>query len=192
MPRLHCGGCHYPIKTCVCQAISTLDCGVQVIILQHPTETKHAKNTARLVQLAITETELVTGESPEDFAPLLARLKDRKNVAVFYPAASSAVFDSNSDQQPIDTMVFIDGTWRKALKLWQLNPWLWTMPVFRLNPPKPSDYNIRKTRQPASLSTLEAVSLALTLYNGTNTGPLLNLQQAMQQHWPDFGGRKEK
>jgi len=79
----------------------------------------------------------------------------------------------------------LDGTWRKALKLWRLNPWLWTMPAYRINPTQPSSYGIRKTTQANSLSTLEAVSYALKLNESIETDPLNKLQQAMQSHWLD-------
>jgi DTW domain-containing protein YfiP len=165
---------------------------VKIVVLQHPSETTHAKNTARLVALAIPAAEIVVGETAEDFSELQVKLVGQQSAAVFYPAVTSVEFDQNAAPQAIDTMLFIDGTWRKALKIWQLNPWLWTMPAFSLKPTYPSNYAIRKTKQPNSLSTLEAVSLALTLYNGTNTAPLLDLQQAMQKHWLSNGHRSKK
>ena len=183
MSRNHCLRCHYPLKTCVCGSITEIECKTNIIILQHPSETSHAKNTARLVPLAIESAEIIIGETAEDFDTLRQRCQCSKNVAVFYPAPSSSDFDPGSNPQPIETLLFLDGTWRKALKLWSLNSWLWSLPAYRITPVEPSSYGIRKTKQHNSLSTLEAVSQALSLNESIDTRALLNLQQAMQAHW---------
>ncbi len=87
--------------------------------------------------------------------------KNTPNVAVFYPSPESAELEQAPNLGAVNTLIFIDGTWRKALKLWSLNPWLHTLPTYRMSPSAPSSYGIRKTKQKNGLSTLEAVSYAL-------------------------------
>ncbi len=157
--------------------------------MQHPSETSHAKNTARLVPLAIGSAEIVVGETADDFQGLSERYRGKQNVAVFYPAPASSEFAPRASSQTIETLLFLDGTWRKALKLWSLNPWLSTLPTYKISPEAPSNYGIRKTKQRHGLSTLEAVSHALQLNENINITPLLNLQQAMQAHWLDSNHR---
>ncbi|MFT4861411.1 MAG: DTW domain-containing protein YfiP [Pseudohongiellaceae bacterium] len=157
--------------------------------MQHPSETSHAKNTARLVPLAIKSAEIVIGETADDFQGLRERYGDKQSVAVFYPAPASSDFAPTAGSQPIETLLFLDGTWRKALKLWSLNPWLGSIPAYKISPKAPSNYGIRKTKQRNGLSTLEAVSHALQLNESIDTTPLLNLQQAMQAHWCDSNHR---
>jgi DTW domain-containing protein YfiP len=125
----------------------------------------------------------MVGEKPEDFLSLSEQCETQQSMAVFYPSPTSADFELATNPQPIETLLFLDGTWRKALKLWLLNPWLWAIPTYRINPLKPSNYDIRKTKQPNSLSTLEAVSYGLKLNETVDTAPLLALQSAMQRHW---------
>jgi DTW domain-containing protein YfiP len=135
------------------------------------------------VTLAIPTAEIMVGETPDDFLPLSDQCHNQPTTAVFYPSPTSLDFEPSAHCRPIETLLFLDGTWRKALKLWMLNPWLWDIPAYRINPIEPSHYEIRKTKQPNSLSTLEAVSYALKLNEQVDTAPLLKLQSAMQSHW---------
>lgn len=189
MSRALCLKCHYPVKTCVCSSVSEIGCTTKIIILQHPSESGHAKNTARLVPLVIPSAEIIIGENPDDFLTFSRQCELNNNVAVFYPAPKSVEFVQSANEEPLDTLIFLDGTWRKALKLWLLNPWLWSMPAYRIEPDEPSTYGIRKTKQANSLSTLEAISYALKLNEKLDTAPLIDLQQAMQCHWRDANQR---
>ncbi len=52
MPRPRCERCQRPLDHCLCPLIPALDSRTRVILLQHPSETAHALNTARLAALA--------------------------------------------------------------------------------------------------------------------------------------------
>ena len=189
MPRAHCQHCHYPIKTCICAAVSKLSCSSKVFILQLPSETKHGKNTARLIPLAIESAEIIVGEKPEDFRCVSELCENNPNAAVFYPSQTSSELEQAPSLETINTLIFLDGTWRKALKIWSLNPWLHGIPTYRISSNEPSSYGIRKTKQANSLSTLEAVSYVLELTEQIDSTPLKRLQQAMQAHWLDSNRR---
>jgi len=190
--RKICSACQYPAVVCVCSVITQIAVDVEIIILQHPSEKNRAKNTARLVSLVIPDAKVVVGESAADFEQIKQRLVDRESAgaraAVLFPSPESTILSENfeSASNIIQTLILIDGTWRKAKKMWQLNPWLWTLAVFRLEAGSKSRYRIRKGSQAGGLSTLEAAALALEIVEDADTEPLYKAFEAMQDKWQQF------
>jgi DTW domain-containing protein YfiP len=149
-------------------------------VLQHPSEVGHAKNSVRLLQLVLPETRVVAGESADDFAPLRQQLAQAgRPVYLLYPSetsisATAATMDADC------ILLLLDGTWRKALKLLRLNPWLAQYPALHLEPEQASCYRIRKASRQGSLSTLEAAAHMLkTLDAGLDVSPLFEALDAM-------------
>jgi len=187
--RHYCANCAYPQSVCVCSAVSTQECDYQVIILQHPSEVKQAKNTVRLLQLCIKNVQVHIGESPQDFSALRLQLRDRTRVAIIYPGEQSLSLENNLpewQQASFDTLILIDSTWRKAYKIWQLNPWLQQLSGWQFSSPPPSRYQIRKANVAHSLSTLEALAYCLELTRGTNCSALYQVFEKMQQNQLKF------
>lgn len=150
----------------MCDAISPVAAHTRVWVLQHPSEVDHGKNSARLLPLILDTARIFVGESEADFAPLRQQLKAENLASVLvYPADDGEVFSlpSVGGLPESRVLLLLDGTWRKALKMYHLNPWLQALPKLALSPEKPSAYRIRKARRPDSLSTLEAAAEALTL-----------------------------
>jgi DTW domain-containing protein YfiP len=132
----------------------------RVLILQHPEEHRHPLNTGRLAVLGLQRAELLVGEHFPQLASILA--------------ASSSAFllfpgDSAQTPQPLDCyppgesvlLIVPDGTWRKARKILYANPLLSTLPRLSLPAGDPSRYRVRKTREPAAVSTIEAIARTL-------------------------------
>ena len=75
----------------------------EVIILQHPKEATHAKNTVRLLSLALKTFTLYTGKSGADFTALRKQLSEStKRTAVLYPSPESIelpVLQGKDDQR---------------------------------------------------------------------------------------------
>jgi DTW domain-containing protein YfiP len=186
MPRLYCPRCAYPTKTCVCHAIEETQYQTRVVVLQHPDEVKHAKNTARLISLVIPETEVAVGESAEDFAELSGRFANDSAAVVLFPTTDSIALDISAGREPIDTLIILDGTWRKARKMWLMNPWLHKLRVCHLRGTDQSAYSIRKTSVRGGMASIEAVAHGLELLEGGSTKPLRNALMAMQSHWPEL------
>lgn len=182
--RTCCTRCLYPQPVCVCNAIVPVEVNVQLLLLQHPKETKHAKNSARLLPLSVPECQILVGEKPLDFQSLSEEvIRAPERFAVFYPSDTSIALEDNLNQfnqASIDTLIFVDATWRKAYKMWQLNPWLHLCDHWHFKTPPSSQYKIRKTSVPQALSTLEAVAYALSTGFSINATPLLDLFNAMQ------------
>lgn len=133
----------------------------ELIILQDPSEVGHAKNSVRLLSLVIPETQVIVGELPEDFLKLRQYLNaSRKPIYLVYPSDKSRnVEEVNLEGEVI--LLLLDGTWRKAYKLLQLNPWLLDYPSLHLDLESASNYTIRKASRSDSLSTLEASAMML-------------------------------
>lgn len=190
--RKICPACQYPLLVCVCSAITRTVVDTEIIILQHPSEKSRAKNTARLISLVIPNTQTFVGESATDFElvkqRLLARESKDTSIAVLFPSADSKIFSEalKPSVQRVQTLILLDGTWRKAKKMWQLNPWLWPLMVFRLEAGSISRYRIRKGSEAGGICTLEAVALALEILEGADTEPLYKAFEAMQDKWQKF------
>jgi len=132
-----------------------------VLILQHPSESGHALNTARLAALGLTNVELRIGERFED----LPADDGVENYLLFPGERAIGVCDLAQAPGPL-RLIVPDGTWRKARKLLHLNPGLASLPRATLPEGLVSRYRLRKAPMPGALSTLEAIVTALNLLEG--------------------------
>ncbi|MBQ4862884.1 DTW domain-containing protein [Pseudoalteromonas sp. MMG013] len=180
MKRSQCSNCTYPTTTCVCKYLQDpIKNRTRIIILQHPDEADLAKNTVRLLNLQLDNIEIFVGESNQDFAQLQTQL-NLSSCALLYPGKESiAVEDIPQSGIEIDTLLVIDGTWKKTNKILALNSWLHALKFVSFKQLPKNQYSIRKAEQSYSLSTLEAVGLFLTCHEHVNSQPLLNLLQGM-------------
>jgi len=162
MPRPRCERCQRPLAHCLCPLIPHLDSRTRVVVLQHPSETAHALNTARLVALGLVNAELRIGEVFEDLDALLATPGYRP--ALLFPGDEAEVLQGYGQDVDLPLLLIVpDGTWRKARKLLYLNSLLESLPRVTLGHVQPSRYRLRKAPEPGALSTLEAVVQALNV-----------------------------
>jgi len=145
--------------------IPSLASHTRVLLLQHPSETSHALNTARLAALGLANAELRVGEVFADLHLLLAQPGYRP--VLLFPGEEAQALHAYpaTDAEPL-LLVVPDGTWRKARKMLYLNPLLATLPRVTLGQVTASRYRLRKAPQPGALSTLEAVVQALNVLEG--------------------------
>ncbi|ATP51472.1 DTW domain-containing protein [Pseudomonas putida] len=162
MPRPRCERCQRPLDHCLCPLIPSLDSRTRVVLLQHPSESSHALNTARLAALGLVNAELRVGEVFDDLVELLQTPGYRP--ALLFPGEHAQVLTAygEGDDRPL-LLIVPDGTWRKARKLLYLNPLLEALPRVTLGAVAPSRYRLRKSPEPGALSTLEAVVEALNV-----------------------------
>ena len=179
--RALCPRCLRAQSACICAWITPLASEVELLILQHPLEVGNAKNSARLLQLSVTPSTMVTGET-FDAATLAALLTaGGRTPLLLYPdtpgagaAAASSASTSASALQGQLRLVIVDATWRKSRKMLYCNPVLQTLPRLALRAMPPSHYRIRKAHAPDQLSTLEAAAYALMQFDtaaGTDPDP---------------------
>ncbi len=169
--RAQCAQCLRPSSTCYCPLLQPVSSSIELLILQHPLEQGHAKNTARLLHLCLPGSRLEVGEqfSSTQLTQWLAA--GNKHSLLLYPASPS------NPQLPLQTpaalppqwlpqpkhlrLVLLDATWRKSRKMLYANPTLQSLPRWGLDAGQTSAYHIRKAQQAHQLSSFEAASLAL-------------------------------
>jgi DTW domain-containing protein YfiP len=155
--RAVCPRCERPLSTCLCATLPAppLVHRTELLVLQHPAEAGHAKNTAVLLALGLQSVRLLRGEA---FDAGLAG----PGTALLYPAEGGATAAASRD---VKRLVLLDGSWRQSRRLLAANPWLAALPRLAL-PAHPGRYAIRRAHRPGQLSTLEAGLHALALLEG--------------------------
>ena len=169
--RPMCATCLRPQSTCICQWVTPVLHATEVLILQHPLEQHHAKNSARLLHLSLSHSRLIVGETFDEPA-LNATLQAPEYTVLLYPRAAPGL-----DQAPaLDParladvahlrLVVLDATWRKSRKMLHQSLLLQGLPRLSLDDVPVSRYVIRKAHKPGQLSTLEATCAALAQLDG--------------------------
>ena len=132
----------------------SVDLPFDLILLQDPDESRHPLSTAPLLQRMAGGSRLMVGDVFTEQEVLADVGPDR--TALLYPSDQCPPLSVEQARSQIDTVVVLDGTWRKARRLLLLNPWLAHLPRLALTPDSPSLY-LRKSPRADGLSTLEAV-----------------------------------
>lgn len=164
-----CLTCLRPARACICAwAVPTAN-QTDVLLLQHPLETSHAKNSLALLRLSLARHTVAVGEAfPPDQLQLLLHGPEagKTQPVLLYPGPPGTSSFLPDVDGPPPRLVVLDATWRKSRKMLALNPALQALPRLSLSAPPPSQYLIRKAHKPGQLSTLEAVCHALARLEG--------------------------
>ncbi|MDP2562705.1 tRNA-uridine aminocarboxypropyltransferase [Psychrobium sp. 1_MG-2023] len=162
--RAKCSQCNKALVACFCHTITKQNNELNVVILQHPSEVKHARGTAKILELSLSHCQILVGEDFSDDQQFkqLFTASDKK-LLLLYPGdetISPQVLSqeiAQTDQQLNDYVVIvIDGSWKKAYKIFCLNPVLAELTRIGIDVDNQSNYRIRKSSRSDSLSTLEA------------------------------------
>ena len=148
-----------------------------MVILQHPSEIKQSKGTVSLLQQSLTQCEVLIGEDfseNEALTTLLSHYAD--NIALLFPSEDAIEINfpkeiiskisykaKKYDITDVQCIVILDGTWKKAYKMFMVNPCLHQIKHFVLPEGIESQYHIRKTKKNNALSSLEACCHALAM-----------------------------
>ena len=170
--RATCAACLRAQSACICGFATPLASRVELLVLQHPLEVHHAKNSARLLHLSLPSSRLLVGEvfaAAELDAALHA---GGRRPLLLYPHTPGEAALGLPAPPPLDPaglaqpealrLVLLDATWRKSRKMLYLNPALQGLPRLALQELPPSAYRIRKAHAPDQLSSLEAAAYALS------------------------------
>ncbi len=170
--RRGCAHCLRPNSACICQWVSPVAHATEVLILQHPLEVRHAKNSGRLLHLSLPGSRILVGERL-DAREWDSALVEPKYTVLLYPVTPQAGQAPAHSPDPIQMkdptrvrLVVLDATWRKSRKMLHLNPALQQLPRLALDAVPSSRYLIRKAHKPGQLSTLEATCAALAQLGG--------------------------
>lgn len=209
--RALCTHCHRPLRVCLCDLVVKTPNQVSVLLLQHPSEKNHPKGSVNLLQLSLAQCELRHGEI---FKGLRAELNNSSyHNILLYPETengnkpktnmssgqenrgtvpswrSTSTSDPEQDQEtatPI-RLILLDGSWKKAYKILQLNPCLQELPRYQGPIPEAGAYTMRKAPKPGQLSSLEACCYALgeLEQNRDRYHPLLSSFAEFNRRWQD-------
>lgn len=178
----YCSQCGKARKACICDNIVALDSQVELIILQHPTEEHRPMGTARILSLSLANSRLLIGENFLEHGELNQLLAE-PDVEHFVLYPSDVSLSAADVALPIEKkirIILLDGTWKKAFKMWQLNTQLHHLPCLHLPEDLKGNYRIRKAPNENALSTVEAGFHVLSMMQPEKDfSPLLDAFEAM-------------
>ena len=164
--------------TCYCHQIKHYNIDSQIIILQHPTETKHPLNSAKIAELSLDPCKIIIGEDFADNAEL-KEILNNNHCALVFPSDKNIV--ATSHFKKFNKFIFIDGTWKKAKKILYRNPKLADLPRLEINANIKSKYKIRKVPKDGYLSTLEAICYTIHQSENKNIFDTVETLEFIQQ-----------
>ena len=181
MSRILCLSCQRPEKACICRFITPIDNRVLVVVLQHPSEVKQVKGTVALLSKSLQYCQVIEGDNFTDNKALL-HIFSNYNPVLLYPSEQAevlteSVVDSfnlrNKNEKPL-CLLILDGTWKKAYRMFMLSKNLHNLRQVCLPEELASagQYLIRKVAKNNALSSLEACCYALSI---------------LENDWQDFG-----
>ncbi|RTZ16921.1 DTW domain-containing protein [Vibrio aquaticus] len=168
----YCSQCGKSLKACICQWIQSLTSNVELVILQHHSETLRPMGTARILNLSLANSYCFVGEDFSEHSDLNRLLNDSEySHFVLYPGEVAVshlhVAEKVAAKQKV-RIILLDGTWKKAYKMWQLSSNLHGLDQVRLPSDLQGNYRIRKAPSDNSLSTVEAGYHILSLLEPEN------------------------
>lgn len=168
MTSRYCSQCGKAVKACICAVIQALDSELELIILQHPTEQRRPMGTARILTLSLANCHYFVAEDFSQHQALNALLCDNSvEHFVVFPcddALTLSQYQGGCDPTKRQRAILLDGTWKKAYKMWQLATNLHPLPRIILPRDLQGNYRIRKAPHDNALSTVEAGYHLLSLW----------------------------
>lgn len=196
--RDHCPRCQSPQARCLCDFTpKNLTSPLPLIILRHKDEKNHYLNTAKILELSLTNAKIFDGEIFS--TDIFNDYPTIKNWVLIFPTEDSHSSTELKEKNPpskIEGIIMIDGTWKKAKKIFYLNSFLQNLPKAKLAQSYPSQYELRKCGKENFLSTLEAYVYFFKEWNSEkenneNEGELLTRLKKMIQKQKGLYSLKE-
>ena len=174
MARNLCERCQRPLKACICYFICEINNKIPVLVLQHPSEVTQTKGTVTLLLQSLDDCHVLVGE---DFSQndKLNEILANYHALLLYPSEHSVelsltsqlinpVYVNSSNQKP-HLLIILDGTWKKAYRMFMLSKNLHSIKQICLPEviANSGQYLIRKVAKKNALSSLEATCYALAL-----------------------------
>lgn len=149
---------------CFCGEIYPQMHNTRILLVMNSNEQYKPSSTARLLKMALPNTEIAVAGAREGF-PDLPELRDpAANARVLFPGPDAELLDSSfvsALKSPL-TLVVPDGTWQQAKRLASHRALpLRHLKRVQLEPLSSSQYQLRKAPNETGLCTAEAVARAL-------------------------------
>ena len=196
MPRAFCYQCRRAKITCLCGRIEKQPNDIKIVVLQHPDEVNNPKGSAIIAELGLEKYQRWIAEDFSQHTELTDFLiKHKYEVAVLYPSENAIELNNKwlkKVELNLKYLIVIDATWRKAKKIWELQPLLHELTTLKLTEEQISNYRIRKVPREGYLSTIESVVVSLRALEHGSQGyqPLLDLFTEMIDFQIEKMGKK--
>ena len=161
---------------------------MEVLIVQHVTETRLTSNTGRLAALSLPNAKILEygGGEPFDESRLLA-----EQALLLYSASPSAPVANARVLASVSRLVVLDGSFRQARRMYKRIHALRGLPELALQAPVVAPLRLRQPPHADGMSTLEAIAHALALLEGEQIAqPLHVLQAEFVQRMDTLRGRR--
>lgn len=177
MARRLCTKCDRPVGACICAFIIKTNNKIPVLVLQHPSEVKQTKGTVALLKRSLTSCQVLVGEDFSESYDLNERLATHHTL-LLYPGEQSKILSlsaTKNESENINSLggkppllIILDGTWKKAYRMFMLSKNLHSLAQVCLPDylAHNGQYLIRKVAKKNALSSLEATCYALALLEG--------------------------
>lgn len=161
-----CKECQNIIDLCQCdQMPNPKPKAPPIIVFRHPSEVGHSLGTVKILQQYFSD---LTVEEGEVFT--------KRRATLLYPQKESKEDQTNLVPDKISSenpLILIDGTWKKAFKIIQKNPWLLELPRLSLEGHE-SHYFLRKQKGAHHLSSLESFCYGWLQFSKEGSDALLH------------------
>ncbi|MFZ6801361.1 tRNA-uridine aminocarboxypropyltransferase [Undibacterium sp. Di24W] len=189
--RQICPRCLRASLACICACVHQVQSQTEVLILQHPAETKHVKGSARLLHLCLPNSAIMIAEVFDEAELKQTLERDEKQSVLLYPETTGLPTVSKFLKQESNAirLVVIDASWRHSRQMLLKNPLLQRLPRYALREVPASRYQIRHAYADDQLSTLEACTYALMQLesDASKFEALLHSFDAFNQMQIEFG-----
>lgn len=124
--------------------------------------------TAKILSLSLVNCRTFIGENFTDHTELNTLLADEQYQyqVLFLDGTSQAISSSSNQTKQKQRVILLDGTWKKAYKMWQLSTNLHSLPKVHLDTELSGNYRVRKAPKDNALSTAEAGYHVLSQLDG--------------------------
>ncbi len=195
---LRCPFCQIMEQHCVCSFQPSISSDLAALIIMSDNEILKPSNTGRLIADILEDTyafqwsrtnpepaliELLNNSNydpiiifPEayvDDKSRLINLEELLEVEKLSEQKKIARVELLSNKKPL--LIFLDGSWREARKMFRHSSYLNQLSVLSLDPQVASNYQIRKSDNDNHLATAEVASMVLEILGDTHASKILSL-----------------
>jgi DTW domain-containing protein len=161
-----CARCRMHASLCVCALIPRIETRTRLLVVIHRVEDRRPSNTGRLAAACLANSEvIVRGDAMAPTAPLA--WPEGSHPLLLFPHEDAIPLDTLPPLSGPLTLIVPDGNWRQASRVRNRVPNLRDAICVSLPPGRPSAYRLRAESEPGRLATIEAVSRALAILEGS-------------------------
>ncbi|MDN3609954.1 tRNA-uridine aminocarboxypropyltransferase [Vibrio ostreicida] len=164
-----CQSCQVAQMYCLCAYQPDVESDVAVMLIVSENEVMKPSNTGRLILDVVKEGYAFQWSRTEPSEAMLALLNsDRYQPVVIFPdeyvSQTERLVKDNlgrscRGKKPL--LIFLDGSWREARRMFRKSPYLDHLPVFSVDPDTLSRYVMRRSDNQQHLATAEVAVMVL-------------------------------